>query len=617
MDTNDTRKSPLQNTTDNAAFSLKKVPHVVILPDGTKPLPLGSGTITSILGIGGMSNVYEIWNSHLEVKRVVKLLHPNYSLDSKQRFETEIKITAKLNHPNIVEIHAVGEWNALPYIEMEKVDGCTIDKLIADRGCLPVEVCTSIGILIGRALTYAHNHEYALYGQTYHGIIHRDLKPNNIMVSNSGVVKLMDFGVARPIDASIHTTDNSSVLGTMQYLSPELLEGKSADIRTDIYSLSSVLYESITGTKAFPESNISTLMMHKIKNEYRPLDSFAIRIPAKLKRLVQKGMNRDREKRPSSSDELIVELTKIHKSVTSLSPEAVMNGFVNTETNAKTIVSLKRQYPVKQAASFVAILLFCVGAIMFIRNVKTHSHKKTPETAAVINEPALQQALPVKQQKPIAAKSQKSRLSTVTALLLKDPSEKPTDKKNLAGDLLLSDLKQQYGTDDLAEIFIREVKAGHLQQAQKIFILLSLGQKTQKSVILFHLRMLESIQNFAAASQVLASQVVEDGEFFLMKARQSFRENNSIQCLLYLDLASKTRCDFLSPASLRQEILYYKALCYGKEFDAHPSQATLKNALDSWFEVKLLFRTTPEHNYFQKAVLEMQRIGEKGKEIRG
>ncbi len=617
MDNSDTRKTPLKKTENNGAFTLKKVPHVVILPDGTKPLPLGSGTITSILGIGGMSNVYEIWNSHLEVKRAVKLLHPNYSLDSKQRFETEIKITAKLNHPNIVEIHAVGEWNALPYIEMEKVDGCTVDKLITDRGGLPVEVCTSIGILIGRALSYAHNHEYTLYGQTYHGIIHRDLKPNNIMVSNSGVVKLMDFGVARPIDASIHTTDNSSVLGTMQYLSPELLEGKSADIRTDIYSLSAVLYESITGTKAFPESNISTLMMHKIKNEYRPLDSFAVRIPARLKRLIQKCMNRDREKRPSSAEEMVAELTKIHKSVTSLSPESVMSSFMNTESNAKTVVSLKRQYPIKQAVSFLAAVAFLSCTILFIRQVKSHAHKKTPEPVVVINEPNISQVKQEKAQKPEAVKPQKAKLSSVTATLLKAPQEKIDDKKPPAGDLFLSDLKQQYGTDDLAEIFIREVKAGHLQQAQKVFMLLSLGQKSQKSVILFQLRMLESIQNYSAVSLVLSTQSVEDGEFFLIKARQSFRENNSIKCLSYLDMASKTRCDFLNNATLRQEMLYYKALCYGKEFDSHPSQATMKNALDSWFEVKLLFRTTPEHNYFQKAVLEMQRIGEKGKEIKG
>jgi serine/threonine protein kinase len=139
------------------SFSFKRVPHVMILPDGSKPDSLGSGTITSLLGVGGMSNVYEIWNSHLEMKRAVKLLHPNYSQESKQRFETEIKITAKLDHPNIVEIHAVGEWNGLPFIEMEKIEGVTLEKLVSDRGGLPFDVCTSIGIMMSRALRYAHN----------------------------------------------------------------------------------------------------------------------------------------------------------------------------------------------------------------------------------------------------------------------------------------------------------------------------------------------------------------------------------------------------------------------------------------------------------------------------
>ena len=183
MDSENNQEKARQPQQEGGSFSFKRVPHVMILPDGSKPVELGSGAVTALLGIGGMANVYEIWNNHLEMKRAVKLLHPNYSQDSKERFETEIKITAKLDHPNIVEIHAVGEWNGLPYIEMEKIEGVTLEKLVSDRGGLPFEVCTAIGIMVCRALRYAHSHEYALYGETYHGIIHRDLKPNNIMVS--------------------------------------------------------------------------------------------------------------------------------------------------------------------------------------------------------------------------------------------------------------------------------------------------------------------------------------------------------------------------------------------------------------------------------------------------
>jgi hypothetical protein len=618
MDQSDTPETPQGQQTDGSSFTIKKVPHVIILPDGTKPLPLGSGTIISILGIGGMSNVYEIWNPQLEVKRAVKLLHPNYSLDSKQRFETEIKISAKLDHPNIVEIHAVGVWNGLPFIEMEKVDGCTLEKLIVDRGGLPLEVCTSVGILIGRALRYAHNHEYALYGQSYHGIIHRDLKPNNIMVANSGVVKLMDFGVARPIDASIHTTDNSSVLGTMQYLSPELLEGKSADIRTDIYSLCAVLYEAVTGTKAFPESNISTLMMRKIKNEYKPLDSYAIRIPPRFKRTIQKCMHRDREKRPGTVDELLTELGRIHKSICPLSPEAVMTNFMSQATGSKTVVNLRRRLPVLQIGIACAVAALCTIAFLLVRFIPKHPAATTPPAAATMPKPPAAAAV-----QPQAAPSVKN---VSEALLgksrqgsapLSGAPRAPKVNKGPAPDLFVAELKQMYGTDDLADIFVREVKTGHYPEALKVFGMLSLGQKESKPVVLFRLRTLEATGGQNAVAQVVAMQSIDDGEFYLARARQYYREGNTAKCLAFLDLSGKTRCEFLSPATLRQEALYYRALCYSREFDSHPSKMTMQTALDSWFEVKLQFRATPEHNHFRKAMLEMQRIGDKGKDIKG
>jgi hypothetical protein len=123
--------------------------------------------------------------------------------------------------------------------------------------------------------------------------------------------------------------------------------------------------------------------------------------------------------------------------------------------------------------------------------------------------------------------------------------------------------------------------------------------------------------SYILMAQALAEQSIDDGEFYLDRARQYYREGNSAKCLAFLDLSGRTHCDLLSPSTQRQEMIYYKAQCYSREFDAHPSKTTMQAALDAWFEVKLLFRTTPEHNYFQKAVHEMQRIGDKGKEIKG
>jgi serine/threonine protein kinase len=602
---------------ESGSFSFKRVPHVMILPDGSKPVELGSGTITALLGVGGMSNVYEIWNSHLEMNRAVKLLHPNYSLDSKQRFETEIKITAKLDHPNIVEIHAVGEWNGLPYIEMEKIEGVTLEKLVSDRGGLPFEVCTSIGILMCRALRYAHNHEYALYGETYHGIIHRDLKPNNIMVANNGNVKLMDFGIARPIDASIHTTDNSSVLGTMQYLSPELLEGKTADIRTDIYSLGAILYELVTGTKAFAEANISKLMLSKARNEFKPLDSYKINIPPRLKRLIQKCLRRERERRPQDAAALLAELMRVHKNLTALSPEAVMQAFTGSESGGKTVVGLRRRIPVRAIALWCTMALVVaafVTVIQFVNQRRLEAQRRPPPAPAVAQPTMAPHPEPssgrVRDKLSLAPKAaQKPSITVAQPAGIRARRSTPVSP--------IDELRNQYGTSDLLELFVKEIKLSKYQEASLVYGSMTAEQQQSKIGVLYRIRMLEALGDTKSLDHLLQTASIDDGEFYFAQAKYFFRTGNLEKCLYFLDASSKSRCDVINPVAIQQNILYYRALCYSREFDDHPGRATMKNALDAWFEVKLLLKATPEHNYFQKAVSEMQRIADKAKYVRG
>jgi serine/threonine protein kinase len=618
----DTTKIPIspnpEQPEQKGTFSFKKVPHVIILPDGTRPLKLGSGTIISLLGTGGMANVYEIWNPQLEVKRAVKLLHPNYTEESKQRFETEIKITAKLDHPNIVEIHAVGEWNGLPFIEMEKIDGSTLEKLISDRGSLPFDVCTAIGIMMCRALRYAHSHEYALYGETYHGVIHRDLKPNNIMVSHTGIVKLMDLGIARPIDASIHTTDNSSVLGTMQYLSPEQLEGKNADIRTDLYSLGTILYELITGVKAFPESNISKLMLSKIRNDYKPLESFVLKIPSRFKRAIQKCLNRDRDKRPQNAAMLLAELTKIHKGLTSLSVEAVMQNYMNVASLDKTIIHSKRHFLPRPivvglaTATGAVVLLTVLGIDLWYKR----SGRLAQQTAAA---------------RVVAPSSKNDAAAGRTAQRSSQPSGLPqriSAGKSLAAaarptthasdsNLVIDELKRLYATSDLLTIFVKEIESRHYQNARRIVRLLSPQELSTKAGLLYRLRLLDVLGDRTSKEQLLLSQTIDDGEYYFAKAKWLFQNDKIDKCIESLDRSLKNRCEYFDPATLRQEVMYYRALCQSRQFDLSPSQTNSQNALDSWFEVKLLLRSTPQHTYFKKAVSEMQRIGERAKGIRG
>ncbi|MBN2188560.1 MAG: protein kinase, partial [Chitinispirillaceae bacterium] len=143
-------------------YQQKEITDVSMLPSGKDPIPLGSGIIVGLLGTGGMARVYKIWNEKLEVSRAVKVLIPTQQKDLRNRFETEVKITAKLHHPNIVEIYSVGEWSGLPFLEMELIEGESIEAIISRYGKLPFAVCSAVAIFIARALVYAHGQEFLL-----------------------------------------------------------------------------------------------------------------------------------------------------------------------------------------------------------------------------------------------------------------------------------------------------------------------------------------------------------------------------------------------------------------------------------------------------------------------
>ncbi|MBD3317833.1 MAG: protein kinase, partial [Chitinivibrionales bacterium] len=297
------------------------------LPEDGGPVALASGTIVDVVGEGGMARVYRIWNERLEVFRAVKVLLPNMDSETRGRFETEGKITAKLHHPNILEIHGVGDWQGLPYLEMEYIHGETLADTIRRHGPLPSAVCSAIAVLTARALDHAHNQEIMIYGSVYRGIIHRDLKPQNIMISSKGVLKLMDFGIARPSEVSIHTATGKMV-GTLVYLSPEQLDSDRIDARTDIYSFGVILYELLAGESPFPQKSLAALVQAKGENVYKPLRQYRHPFHEKLAELCKACMAKNPEKRIGTAAELVSSLENIHRSITRLRPEQALQSFI-------------------------------------------------------------------------------------------------------------------------------------------------------------------------------------------------------------------------------------------------------------------------------------------------
>src|SRR6187397_386295 len=219
---------------------------------------LGPYEVSSSIGAGGMGEVYKAKDTRLGRDVAVKVLpaHMSSSAELRQRLDREAKTISQLSHPHICTLHDVGHQDGTDYLVMELLEGETLADRLA-KGALPVDQALKIGIEVAGALDAAHRQ----------GIVHRDLKPGNVMLTKSGV-KLLDFGLAKlapptPSEVSGATslptafqqsqplTTRGTILGTFQYMAPEQLEGKEADARSDIFAFGCVLYEMLTGQKAF------------------------------------------------------------------------------------------------------------------------------------------------------------------------------------------------------------------------------------------------------------------------------------------------------------------------------------------------------------------------------
>jgi serine/threonine protein kinase len=271
---------------------------------------LGPYEIVGPLGAGGMGEVYRARDTRLERTVAIKILPASISADpvAKQRFEREAKTISGLNHPNICTLHDVGNQDGVDYLVMECVEGETLANRLG-KGPLPLEQTLKYGAQIAEGLDKAHRN----------GIVHRDLKPGNIMLTCNGA-KLLDFGLAKPsagllsemtLTAQIPAspvTREGTIIGTFQYMSPEQLEGKELDARSDIFSLGAVLYEMLSGRKAFEGKSQLSVASAILEREPTPINKFLPMTPPVLEHVVKKCLAKSLEERWQSAGDLASEL---------------------------------------------------------------------------------------------------------------------------------------------------------------------------------------------------------------------------------------------------------------------------------------------------------------------
>lgn len=268
------------------------------------------------LGEGGMGVVYRALDTHLNRPVALKLL-PSDKVNNperRKRFVQEARAASALNHPHIVTIYDIASHDQHDFIAMELIEGKTLDQLL-HRKALPLADIFRYSIQIADALSKAHAA----------GIVHRDLKPSNIMVTEDGRVKVVDFGLAKLVEpddggaeASTRAmqdgapkTDEGTIVGTPSYMSPEQVEGKKLDARSDIFSFGSVLYEMSTGRRAFQgETKLSTVSAI-LQSEPKPASELRSTIPRDLEKIIQRCLRKDPERRFQSMKDLRIALEEL------------------------------------------------------------------------------------------------------------------------------------------------------------------------------------------------------------------------------------------------------------------------------------------------------------------
>jgi len=250
---------------------------------------VGRYRLDELLNTGGMGEVWRAYDTTLGRQVAVKLLLAGVNEPAdRQRFIREARAAAQLNHPNVVAIFDVGEWSGRPYLVMELLDGRTLAEELHARGPLPIEEVRDLAAQAASALHAAHSA----------GVVHRDIKPSNLFRTRDGVLKIVDFGIARVLDeASTRLTRTGTVVGTAAYLAPEQARGRTADVRTDLYSLGCVIYQLLCGRAPFTGGVTEVIYAH-VHTPPEPPSRLRADVPPDLEALVLALLAKNPNERP-------------------------------------------------------------------------------------------------------------------------------------------------------------------------------------------------------------------------------------------------------------------------------------------------------------------------------
>lgn len=343
------------------------------------------------IGEGGMGTVYLAKDTKLERKVAIKLLSGEFAQDKtrRNRFFQEAKSASALNHPNILTVHEIGELEGTHFIVTEFIKGRTLSQYLAEEKPT-LQLVLDVATQIASALSAAHEA----------GIIHRDIKPDNIMVRGDGIVKVLDFGIAKLMDVvksdEIDTEGETRakpatlpgmIIGTPQYMSPEQARGQKIDLRSDIFSFGVLLYEMIAGKPPFAGATKMDIIGSILKDEPKPLSEHQPNIPQSLEHIVEKTLRKDRELRYQHIKDLFIDLSDIKKTLefdTKLIVHQTDTAKAATTINTTSGIVTQRRFSLVHLLIFLLIAGGIVGGIWWFLP-KSSTNIEQLKTAEVIS----------------------------------------------------------------------------------------------------------------------------------------------------------------------------------------------------------------------------------------
>ena len=314
----------------------------------------GRYQIIEELGKGGMGKVYKVFDQEVQAKMALKLIKPEVSADKNtiDRFRNELKIARDISHKNICRMYDLGREAGSYFITMEYVSGEDLKSFIRRARQLVVGTAILVAKQVCDGLVEAHRV----------GVVHRDLKPGNIMIDKEGNAKIMDFGIARSISVK-GITGAGVMIGTPEYMSPEQVEGKEVDERSDIYSLGIILYEMLTGQVPFEGDTPFTIGVKQKSEIPKDPKSLNAQIPQDLNRLILKCLEKDKERRYQNADELKADLEKIEKGVPTAERPVPRR---KTLTSRPITLTVSRKKLFVPLSIFFAVAVIAIGLWLFL-----------------------------------------------------------------------------------------------------------------------------------------------------------------------------------------------------------------------------------------------------------